>query len=283
MLLSLGLSACDGDDQPTGRPSAGPAGADPIASAGFPGLYHDASNVSVLPGPAEQLRLVGTMTCAEMDAMLSAGQWRVVDRLTLPGGSAGAAIAGIVPGLLLERAGTLAFVTLKGDHDLCTGTVVKARRDGIVLTGKGMPGAAAGWSASTMCVDLGDGVLNVSLYFDTEAKIGGLLTVTLRAKDGKYTVDGESGDFTVLLISHRSAALEAYSKVFAGAKNLPGVALHSLEPGDAFGGTATVDTGAADRPHGSFSVAGLVDAQTAAEVSLSLPFSCAKVVVLKSS
>src|SRR5678815_3252842 len=89
-LLCLGLSACDGDDKPAAGPSAGSGpGTGNVAVAGYPGLYYDASVVTVVSAEADRLRLVGAMTCAEMDAMLSAGQWRVVDRLALPAGSSG--------------------------------------------------------------------------------------------------------------------------------------------------------------------------------------------------
>ncbi|MFF5074158.1 hypothetical protein ACFY2R_23875 [Micromonospora olivasterospora] len=280
--LAFGLSACRDNQAPAAAPRTGNTiGGANVSVAGYPGLYYDASLVSAVPAADDHLRLVGAMTCPQMDAMLSAGQWRVADRLSLPPGSAGAAIAGIVPGLLLERAGTLAFVALKGDRALCTGTVMKAGIDGIALTGKGLPGPTTGWSATTMCIRLGDDTLNVSLYFDTRAKIGGLATVTLVGKNEKYTVDGSGSDFNILMLNHKSTVLDAFGKAFSGQEKPAGVTMRSLEPGDAFSGTATVDATAADRPHGTFSITGLVDDATEATVGLSLPFACADVQVIK--
>ena len=148
LLLSLALTACT-DDEPT-SPPGGAAGQ---SVPGYPGLYIDESVVSVLPGAADQLQLVGAVTCAGMDAMLSAGQWRVVDRMTIPAAMAGlSALAGVLPALLLQRDTTMAFVGFKGERDFCRATVTQVQHDGIAVTGDGFPGKAAGWAATTVCI-----------------------------------------------------------------------------------------------------------------------------------
>jgi hypothetical protein len=151
-LLTLVIGGCTPDKPPT-DPPGGPGTSTP--AGGYAGLYDDASVVSVVAGPTDQLHLVGAMTCADMDAMLSAGQWRVVDRLTLPAGAAGSLLTGLVPGLLLQRGTISAFVILTGEHDFCSATVTPVEHTGIAVTGTGFPGPSDGWAVTTTCLRTG--------------------------------------------------------------------------------------------------------------------------------
>jgi hypothetical protein len=280
-LAVAALAGCTGDHKArTGSPS----GSAPATTTvqGYPGLYYDASTVSVVAGGPDELRLVGGVECAAMDAMLSAGQWRVVDRLRLPQASSGlATLTGIVPGLLLQRDSTLVFVALRGERQFCTATVTTVRRDGIAVTGTGLPGAAQGWAATTACTRTAPDALTVSVYFDTTAHVGGLVTAPLAGRDGGYRVDGAGADLNVLLLRHTSHLLEVFGSALTGGSPGEGVSLHELEAGDGFAGQVTVDAGSPDRPHGTFTMSGLVDPDSGGQVSLTVPFACPSVLVLK--
>lgn len=280
-LVVAALAGCTGDHKPRGGATPG---APTTAVDGYPGLYYDASVVSVVAGTADQLQLVGGVDCAAMDAMLSAGQWRVVDRISLPTASSGlATLTGIVPGLLLQRGSTLAFAALRGKPQFCTATVTTVQHDGIAVTGKGLPGAAQGWAATTACTRTDPDSLTVSLYFDTAAHIGGLVTAPLVKKGAGYQLDGAGADLSVLLLHHTSHLLEAFGAAITNGAGGQGVSLTEVEAGDDTAGTASVDAGTPDRPHGTFTMSGLLDPDSGEQVSLALPFACPGVLVLTSA
>lgn len=287
-LLTIALAGCTGGNAPTGgsgeqaaRPSTDPAS---MVVDGYPGLYYDASAVSVVTDTPDELRLVGQLSCAAMDAMLSAGQWRVVDRISLPSASGGLGVlAGIVPGLLLQRGPSLAFVALTGERKFCTATVTKVQDQGIALAGKGLPGALAGWAATTECIRIGEDSLTVSLYFDTTAKLGGVVMAPFVEKNGAYQADEASGDLSVQLLRHSSHVLETFGALLANGAKGRGVTISAPEPGDRFAGSATVDPASADRPRGTFTLSGLVDPESGEQVTMTLPFACPAVTVIKSA
>ena len=276
---ALALTGCTADDPPAG---SGPDSGSARASVnGYPGLYYDDSVVSVLPSSSDQLRLTGSMACADMDAMLSAGQWSVVDRITLPEGTAGiASLGGVVPGLLLRRGSDLAFVAFKGVGNSCTATVTRVQRDGIAITGQGFPGTAEGWAATTSCIRLDADKLNVGIYFDTTANVGGLVNAPLVSKDGTYSVNGASDDLGVSVLRHTTHVLEVFGTVFMTGGTVEGVTPHIFKPGESFAGTAKVEVGEADRPRGTITMTGLLDPESGIEVSLTMPFSCPTVKVI---
>jgi hypothetical protein len=278
-MVVAALVGCTPDDKP---PSAATPGSPTTPVDGYPGLYYDAASVSIVTATPDQLRLVGGVDCAAMDAMLSAGQWRVVDRLSLPTASSGlATLTGIVPGLLLQRGSTIAFVALRGKPRFCAATVTTVQHDGIAVTGKGLPGAAQGWTATTACTRTDAQSLAVSVYFDTAAHAGGLVTAPLISKDGGYRLDGDGSDLAVLLLRHRSHGLEALGAVLTNKAAGQDITLHDYEPGADFAGSATAGPGSPDRPTGTFTMSGLVDADSGEQLSLTLPFACPTVLVIK--
>ena len=278
----LALAGCTDDEPTPGAAGPGPdSGTARVSVTGYPGLYYDESAVAVLAGPSGQVQLTGAMACSDLDAMLSAGQWRTVDRITLPAGVAGLArLGGVVPGLLLQRGDDLVFVAFEGVGELCTGTVTQVQRDGIALTGPGFPGSATGWAATTSCIRVNADRLNVGVYFDTADKIGGVVNTPMVSQDGKYTVDGASDDLGLTVLTHTSHVLEVFGEAYAAGGAVEGVTMRILRPGPSFAGTASVEAGEADRPHGTISLSGLADAETGAEASVTLPFSCPAVQVM---
>lgn len=304
-LATVGLVACSGTgmgadavateramSEPgpgTGRdaPDAGDAGGAGDASVAdadqmaFPGLYLT-SDVAVVAAEPTHLGLVASRSCDDLAAMLVAGQWRSVDRLSFGalGAEALAVLAGFggMAGELLQRGDHLAFVALDGGA-ACGATVATASRGELTLAGAGLPGNSPGWVAATQClVSKSTGDLTVNVYFDTDADVGGQGQIALeRAGDG-YVVNAEDGSAVNLhLLRHGDRFLAAMTEAYATSTEPP---LVPLVAGDSFSGSATVESSADGvAPVGQVTLQGLLDETSfEGEITVALPFACPGVV-----
>ncbi|WP_308796680.1 hypothetical protein [Agromyces silvae] len=298
LVSAVGLTACtDTDTADTGagagsaasdRPSAGagaPSPTVPEADGGvmsaFRGLYVTA-DVALVAAGESSLMLASSRSCDDLSAMLAAGEWRTVDRLSFGalGAEALAMLSGFggVAGELLQRGDALAFAAMDGGS-ACTATVAPVSRGDLTLEGGGLPGAAPGWVATTQCMrSTSTGDLIVSVYFDTDANLGGQGQVSLlRSGDGYAVSADDSSSVNLHLLQHGDRFLQAMTDAYATASEPP---LMPLEPGDAFSGEATVHAGSADAsPAGEIVLRGLVDVNTyESEITIGLPFACPGVV-----
>ena len=271
---TLALTGCtvDGAD-PAGNAGGGGLGAaDAAVAAAFPGIY--------LPGDVVPVRetergveLMSALPCAELGDILRAGQWRVVDELTLGGEYAEfagfAAIFGAVPGMLLARGDSLAYAALTGEPT-CTAHVGVATRHEVSVAGAGYPGAASAWVATPSCHRAAKGAVSVSTYFDTDSDVGGIVRTLLAPQGGTYIVDtSDETNLAVTLLNHSGGVLRAWSATMSG-DSPEGVRLREFFPGEGFRGTAEV---AGDElPTGTVTLAGLVDEE--GEVTVTVPFAC---------
>ncbi|MEV0733213.1 hypothetical protein [Polymorphospora sp. NPDC050346] len=284
LLAMAGLVACTGDDEGPTMGNRGDAGA-PTAGGGlttFAGLYVSADVVPVTQTET-QVTLASARPCQDLSKMLAAGQWRLVDRLTYGklGDEELALIAGFggVAGDLLQRGDTLVFAGLEGGS-ACTATVSTVPRGEIKLEGGDLPGTTPGWVATTRCYrSKSTGDLIVSVYFDTDAKVGGQGQVSLVKSGDGYTVDTEdTSSITLSLLRHKGRYLNTMSAGYAKMSQPEGFV--ELEPGDSFAGSATLQEGTADKlPAGEIVLTGLLDSNSYdAEIDISLRFACSGVV-----
>ncbi|WP_431729305.1 hypothetical protein [Verrucosispora sp. TAA-831] len=288
LAVVLALTACTGggsdpDTTPEGQPAgAGPTG-DGAAPAAFPGLYL-AADVVPVESSDTRITLASGRRCGDLSAMLAAGQWHRVDRLTFGtlGSAEVALLAGFggVAGDLLRRGDRLAFAGLEGDP-ACTATVTEVTRAEIGIEGRGLPGTSPGWVATTRCYrSKADGTLTVSLYFDTEAKVGGQGQIVLTRSGDRYQVDDDTSALTLVLLRHSGRYLTGMSAVYAEPGRRP-AGLSQLVAGDSLQAEVTVRDGTADRPAGTVEIAGLADESRGGAVSVSLPFACAQVTEIR--
>lgn len=266
------------------EPSAGPAVADdrPAAAAAeagpFPGLYVTPEIAASEQRPG-WLRLVSALPCAEVQQVLTAGQWRRVDQLALTGEAAKSADLlagfGMPPGVLLGRGEKLAYLAVRGDNS-CTATVSAVDRGEVTIGGPGAPKAGPGWVATTGCQREADGHLSVSLMFDTDAKTGGWLTVELDADGTGYRVDLDHPDVQLSMLQHRGALLGSYSRLLDDeGRGRVGVRLRQFYPDDESAGTATTTPDhSAEQPGGTVRLTGLVDEEQGDRIDLTVPFRC---------
>ncbi|TCB98467.1 hypothetical protein E0H26_08800 [Micromonospora zingiberis] len=285
LVALLALAACTGG---TGPPAEGPvppgaAAVPPGAAVGpdaFPGLYVTGDVVPV-SASASQVTLASGRSCPELSAMLAAGQWRTVDRLSF--GKLGerevALLAGFggIPGDLLSRGDRLVFAGLTGGS-ACTATVSETATGEITVAGAGLPGRSPGWVATTRCYrSKSDGTLTVSFYFDTDGKVGGQGQIALTRDADRYAVADDASASTLTLLRHDSRFLGAMSAAYADPRRRP-AGLRQLVPGDAFTGTAEVRDGSA----GVIGLAGL-EAEDGGRgaIEVSLPFSCPAVIEIR--
>ncbi|RIV41183.1 hypothetical protein [Micromonospora radicis] len=284
----LALTACTGSDaHPDGLasipPAPGAAAPSDAAPASFPGLYVTADVVPVAES-ARHVVLASGRACPELSEMLSAGQWQRVARLSF--GKLGepelALLTGFggIPGDLLRRGDRLVFAGLEGGA-ACTATVSEVTRGEVTVTGAGLPGAAAGWVATTRCYrSSSDGTLTVSLYFDTEQKVGGQGQITLARAGDRYQVDDDASALTLTLLRHRGQFLDTMSAAYTDRR--PPAGLRQLVPGDSFTGAATVGDESAAVPAGTITLGGLeAETGTGGAVSLSLPFACPSLIEVR--
>ncbi len=295
----LALTACTGSDSTSdgstsvGRSDGGAAAADGgAAPAAFAGLYLTDDVVPVSESET-QVTLASGRSCQELSGMLAAGQWRRVDRLSFGKLSEEevALIAGFggIPGDLLQRGDRLVFAGLEGGA-ACTATVAEVSRGKITLDGVGLPGKSPGWVATTRCyLSKSDGALTVSLYFDTEAKVGGQGQVVLSRAGDRYEVEDDSSALTLALLRHRGRYLDSMSAAYADLSRRP-AGLSELGAGGSFAGgatlrpdpAATAPDPAAAGPTGVIDLAGLVDEDGGGgQIKVSLPFSCPTVIEIR--
>ncbi|HEX5596910.1 MAG TPA: hypothetical protein VFX61_12975 [Micromonosporaceae bacterium] len=290
LAAALVLIGCtSGSTNPATDPS--PAGIDPAAAradAAFPGLYLSGAALPIAADD-QRIELISAVPCAELAGLLGAGQWRVADELAMPASAGEAADLyagfGIVPGQLLARDQSLAFATLSGDPT-CSALISKVTRQDITVEGKGLPGVSPGWAANTSCSRQAGKWLSMSLYFDTDARIGGIVRLTLKPKGDTFTVDmDDASSYSINLSTHRSQLLRTYSGVLArgpDAKPPAGVTVRGLDPGERFTGTVQISSAPDQPPAGTVTLAGLVDEGTGeGDIRLVLPFACAKLDELK--
>ncbi|MFI7080309.1 hypothetical protein ACIBO1_23695 [Micromonospora sp. NPDC049903] len=289
LAVVLTLTACTGggstpDTAPEGRPGGGVGATDDGAPpAAFPGLYL-AADVVPVESSDTRITLASGRRCRDLSAMLAAGQWHRVDRLTFGtlGSAEVALLAGFggVAGDLLRRGDRLVFAGLEGDP-ACTATVTEVTRAEIGIEGRGLPGASPGWVATTRCYrSKADGTLTVSLYFDTEAKVGGQGQLVLTRSGDRYQVDDDTSALTLVLLRHSGRYLTSMSAVYAEPRRRP-AGLSQLVAGDSFRAEVTVRDGTADRPAGTVEIAGLADESRGGKVTVSLPFTCAHVTEIR--
>lgn len=270
---ALALSGCtdDGADS-AGDPGSGLVTGDDAVTAAFPGIY--------LPGHVVPIRetdrgieLMSALPCDELGDILRAGQWRVVDELTLGGEYAEfagfAAIFGAVPGMLLARGDSLAYAALTGEPT-CTAHIGVATRQEVNVDGAGYPGAASAWVATPSCHRTSEGAVSVSTYFDTDSGVGGIVRALLAPQGDTYTVDtSDETNLAVTLLNHVDGVLRAWSATMTG--DSPGdVMLREFFPGERF--RSTVEVTGDELPTGTVTLAGLVDDE--GEVTVTVPFAC---------
>ncbi|GGM36302.1 hypothetical protein ACFFX1_51885 [Dactylosporangium sucinum] len=269
------LAACTTDDKPAAQPTTG-AGAGPATAAlpAFAGLYVTPEVIAV-PLPGDGLRMVTAQRCDRLVGMLGAGQWYVADELRYPEDAAGTEEIfgglGLMPALLLRRGDQRVFATLEGVTD-CTATLTSLPAQEITVSGAGLPGTRAGWSGTTRCYRSG-GNLTVSFYFDTDAHVGAIGTVTFAA-DGSLSAD----ELSIAVIQHSGALLRTLSALdWSGEKPKRGVTVSELSAED--GGGAKVSlTGPAERPAGTLTLPALSDdTGELGQVGITVPFACAEV------
>lgn len=283
LLLAGALVATGCEDETP----AGPAAADgrPSAAAAeagsFPGLYVTPEIVASEQRPG-WLRLVSALPCAEVQQVLTAGQWRRVDQLALTGKAAKSAELlagfGMPPGVLLGRGDELAYLAVRGDNS-CTATVSAVDRDEVTIGGPAAPKAGPGWVATTGCQREADGHLSVSLMFDTDAKTGGWLTVELDADGTGYRVDLDHPDVRLTVLQHRATLLDTYSRVLGDeGRKRTGIRLRQFYPDDESAGTVTTAPDhTAERPAGTVGLTGLLDEEQGDRIDLTVTFRCVRV------
>lgn len=291
LLATTALGACTGDDKPAGTGGPGDTG-QPAAGGGlttFTGLYVTGDVVPVSES-ATQVTLASGRSCQDLSLMLAAGQWRLVDRLTFGklGDDEAAMIAGFggVPGDLLQRGDTLVFAALEGGA-ACTATVTAVPRGDVTLEGGDLPGKSPGWVATTRCYrSKSSDDLTVSVYFDTDAKIGGQGQIALTKDGAGYQASDDTSALNLTLVRHQSRFLDSMSAAYAKPDQRPaGLGLSELEPGGSFAGTATLDPGTPDdAPAGVIELSGLLDPDGddyEAQIKISLRFACPAVFEIK--
>lgn len=275
-VLAGGLAACTLDDKPAPRPTTG-AGANPPGAAlpaGFAGLYVT-SEVIAVPLPGDGLRMVTAQRCDRLVDMLGAGQWYVADELRYPKEAAASQEVfgglGLMPALLLRRGDRRVFATVEGVTD-CTATLTTLPAQEITVSGAGMPGTRPGWAATTRCYRSG-GDLTISFYFDTDAHVGAIGTVTIAA-DGSVSTD----ELSISVVEHSGVLLRTMSGLdWSAAKPPKGVKISQLSAEDGSGAKASM-TGPAERPAGTLSLPALSDDEgELGEVGITVPFACAEV------
>ncbi len=285
LLATALLTACGNDSGDAGPTAPAPSSVDAreagVESASLPGLYV-AGDVVVAYETPHSVVFASTRTCDDLSAMLAAGQWRVVDRLSL--GALGEAERGMLAGFggvagdLLERGDELVFVGLEGVEN-CTAVVARVASGPLTLEGAGLPGSSPGWATATRCyVSASTGDLILSVYFDTAAGLGGLGQISLRRSGDGYVVTPEDAEgLNMNLIRHGGRLLSAMTGMFAGAAPTEVI---PLEPGDGFGGSVTLDEDTtASAPTGQIVLHGLLDPDTYdSEIALGLPFACPRVI-----
>ncbi|MEV6813204.1 hypothetical protein [Micromonospora sp. NPDC051296] len=282
----LALAACTGDGRPTADAPA-PTGrsAEAGPATGFAGLYLTSDVVPVSESET-QVVLASGRSCRDLSGMLVAGQWRLVDRLSFGklSDEEVALLAGFggIPGDLLQRGDRLVFAGLEGGV-ACTATVVEVARGEITIEGKGLPGTSSGWVAATRCYrSKADGALTVSLYFDTDDKVGGQGQIVLNRAGDRYQVDDDASALTLALLRHKGRFLGSMSAAYADLRRRP-AGLSQLGPGGSFAGSATLRPDPDETtPAGVIDLAGLVDGDGGGgRITLSLPFSCPTVIEIK--
>ncbi|MEU0563708.1 hypothetical protein [Dactylosporangium sp. NPDC006015] len=275
-VLAGGLAACTSDHKPAPRPTTG-AGANPPGAAlpaGFAGLYVTPEVIAV-PLPGDGLRMVTAQRCDRLVDMLGAGEWYVADELRYPKEAAASQEVfsglGLMPALLLRRGNRRVFATIEGATD-CTATLTTLPAQEITVSGAGMPGTRPGWAATTRCYRSG-GDLSVSFYFDTDAHVGAIGTVTIAA-DGSVSDE----DLSITVVQHTGALMNTLSGLdWSAPKPKKGVTLSELTAEDVDGAKASM-TGPAERPAGTLTLPALSDdAGKLGEVSITVPFACAEV------
>lgn len=305
LLTMTGLVACTGGTVGPAAEGNAAGSAESSLLAGFPGL-HVTPDVAILTEDDSRARLATLRSCDELSGMLSAGQWRLVDRVSHgaigEGASAMMSGFGSVAGDLLQRGDRLVFAALEGG-ETCSATVADVFHGDLVLEGAGLPGTTPGWVAATRCYRSADtGAITVSVYFDTDDKVGGQGQFVLLPSGGDYVVDSADGSsLTMNLLSHGDRFLSVLTSAYSSLTELPFLALAA---GEDFTGDAVVETDADGLPSGQVVLRGLVaddelgyddygddqyeydeyeydDDSGAGEISMTLHFACAAIIETK--